>query len=443
MKNCYLGIDLGATSGRIILSEDGQNLEEVCRFENGVENRGGKYFWNLTKLFDAIRDGLVALSRRDDIHVESIGVDTWGVDVVFIGEDGKALSEPRAYRDPYTAGLADEFFAKKVSRHRVYELTGIQVMDFNTLFQLYACHKEGFVPFLDAKRYLFIADYISYLLTGNMVCEYTALSTSQLLNPRTKTIERELVEAAGAKMECFPPIVYPGHKIGVMRREIADFGYDIPVIAVAGHDTASAVAAVPRVGEKGGHIAYLSSGTWSLMGIVTDEPIITKRSAELNFTNEGGVDGTTRVLKNITGMWILEQCRREWKAQGKNYSYSEIMKLVSSMENRYELFNPDDARFANPSSMLSEVKQGREMLDSEIMSLIFHSMANRYGKVFGYLKEIAPWPIEALYVIGGGARNELLNSLTQQAVGVPVVAYTTEATAMGNIRVQIEKNGKL
>jgi len=433
MRNVYCAIDLGATSGRIILSEDGNTFEEVCRFPNAVEQHEGKVFWNIAALFEHIRTGLQQLASRTDIHVLSIGVDTWGVDVVFL-KDGKALAEPRAYRDPYTNGRMEEFF-RLVPRERVYEKTGIQFMAFNTLYQFYACRCENYAPFLEADTYLFIPDYISYLLSGKMVCEYTVLSTSQFLNPRSKQIDRELIEAAGAKMECFPPIVYPGERIGVLKKEIADFGYEVPVIAVAGHDTASAVAAVPRT-ENGQRVAYLSSGTWSLMGTVTDEPVITPESAQLNFTNEGGVGGTTRLLKNITGMWILEQCRKEWSKQGKDYGHPELIRMAESVKEIPALFNPDEPRFANPDSMLAEVTNGRAMSDAEIVCCIFHSLANRYGEVFRMLQSLLPDPISALYIIGGGARNQLLNHLTEQAVGVPVRLGSTEATAVGNVRVQ-------
>jgi len=437
MKSVFCAIDLGATSGRIILSEDGTTLQEVCRFPNAVENHDGRVFWNISLLFDHIRQSLQSLAQRTDIRITSIGVDTWGVDIVFLDANGQALAEPRAYRDPYTIARMEDFFSI-VPRERIYDKTGIQFLNFNTLYQLYACHCEQYEPFLKATSYLFIPDYISYLLTGNQVCEYTALSTSQLLNPRTKTIDAELVQAAGANISCFPPVVYPGHQIGILKKEIADFGYDIPVIAVAGHDTASAVAAVPRTHE-GKNVAYLSSGTWSLMGTVTDQPVITDESMQLNFTNEGGVEGTTRLLKNITGMWILEQCRKEWAAQGKDYSHPQLIEMAQSAE-AYEIFNPDETRFANPTSMIEQVKNGKNMSDAEIVASIFHSLAHRYGEVFAMLQSLVPEPLGALYIIGGGARNQYLNQLTAQAVGVPVLIGSTESTALGNILIQ--KNRK-
>ena len=457
MRNVYCAIDLGATSGRIIISENGSDLEEVCRFPNAVEEIDGKVFWNTRTLFQHILDGLRTLAARTDIRLRSIGVDTWGVDVVFL-KDGAALAEPRAYRDPYTQGRMEEFF-RRVPREQVYQKTGIQFLPFNTLYQLYACSEERYQPFLDADTYLFIPDYISYLLTGKAVCEYTILSTSQLLNPCTGQIDEELVRQAGARMNCFPPLVYPGEHIGYVRKPLVDFGYDVPVVAVAGHDTASAVAAVPRLTPEGNHAAYLSSGTWSLMGIVADQPVITPDTARIGFSNEGGVNGTVRLLKNITGMWILEQCRKEWKQMGIDYDYPTILRMAEQVSPDIPLpfrggpgrgfrrgsflFNPDEPRFANPHSMLAEIKNGQEMTDAEVIWTIFHSLAKRYGEVFRMLQSIAPWPVEALYVIGGGARNHLLNNLTEAQIGVPVIPATTEATALGNILIQATYHSKM
>lgn len=434
MKNAYCAIDLGATSGRIIISSDGRTLEEIHRFSNQVYEREGMFFWDIDKLMEEIRKGLLLLAGRTDIRVTGIGVDTWGVDVVYIKE-GRAIAHPRAYRDPYTEGAMEAFF-KRVPREVVYQKTGIQFLPFNTIYQFYACHTQHYAPFEQADKYLFIPDYVSYMLTGNMLCEYTILSTSQLLNAHTRELDVELVEACGARMSCFPKRVMPGERIGLLKSSIVDFGYDVPVVAVAGHDTASAVATVPRLYD-GKHVAYLSSGTWSLMGIVSDHPLIHEQSARMNFTNEGGIAGTVRVLKNITGMWIIEQCRKEWIAQGKDYSHPQLIEMAKSVDTPSTLFNPDDVRFDNPQSMLAEVRNGRTMTDAEIVACVFHSLASRYGEVFRMLQKLAPWKIGALYIIGGGARNTYLNQLTEQAVGVPVLTGAVEATALGNIQVQM------
>jgi len=445
MKDYYCAVDLGATSGRVVIApaDNMQQFEEVRRFPHAIQETSEGFFWDMDFLLDEITAALRSLASRNDVRILSVGVDTWGVDMVFVDAEGKPLARPRAYRDPYTNGMMERYF-EHVSKAEVYERTGIQFMQFNTLFQLFACHETQYKPFLEAHKYLFIPDYINYVLTGRMACEYTIASTSQFLNPTTKQIDRKLIEAAGAKMACFPELVMPGTVLGNLKKEIADFSYDVPVVAVAGHDTASAVAAVPYDTPN---YAYLSSGTWSLMGIVSKDPIITQRSQELNFTNEGGLEGTTRVLKNITGMWILEQCRKQWAAMGKEYSYPQIMEMFESAEST-AVFNPDDESFANPPSMLQAIADygeahglKRPQTDAEIVRSIFESLANRYKTVFGWLQELAPFKIEKLYVIGGGARNQLLNQLTEKALGIPVIAGPTEATAIGNIKVQATSIG--
>lgn len=441
----YIAIDWGATSGRVMVAhvEGAQTeIEEVHRFPNAIHcAEDGHFYWDFTGL---MRETMAGLKKAAALghHYESIGVDTWGVDVVFFDEEGKMLSEPIAYRDPYTEDIPEEFF-KQMPKDELYRRCGIQVMNFNTVFQLYACKKEGFAPFEKARHILFIPDAISYLLSGRMVCEYSALSTAAMMNPCTKEIDAEVLRVCGMGRELFPDVVYPGEDLGVILPSVAagsGLNADCRVVAVAGHDTGSAVAACPRMID-GKHAAYLSCGTWSLMGIVTDEPVISEESCRLNFTNEGGVNGTTRLLKNITGMWILEQCRKEWAAEGKEYSYSELVQMAQSVKGKSKhLFNPDEPRFANPPSMLAEVVNGAEMSDAEIIWAIYNSMAHRYGEVFKMMQSLAPWPIECLYVIGGGVQNKYLLQLTEQAVGVPVIAGPSEATAIGNIMVQAAKN---
>jgi rhamnulokinase len=452
MKNYVCAIDFGATSGRMIISrinEQGMlETEEVRRFANAIQEKDhdGKFYWDMTALTGEVKAGLQDLAARRDIHIDSIGCDTWGVDVVFVDADGKMIEQPRAYRDPYTVGPFEEYL-QKVGKDKVYAKTGIQFMNFNTLFQLYACHKEHFRPFVEADMYLFVPDYVSYYLSGKAVCEYTILSTSQFYNPVTRQIDPELIEAAGADIHKFPPIVYPGTVIGHLKREVADFGYDIPVVAIAGHDTGSAVAAVPARDEK---FAYLSSGTWSLMGIESKHAIINARSAELNFTNEGGVEGTTRFLKNITGMWILEQCRKEWKKQGKDYDFVQLGQMEQSGEAFRSFINPDDPSFANPPSMLQAIsdycaRTGQPVpeTDAQVARLIMESLAMRYRTVFGWLKEFADFPIEVLHIIGGGAKNALLAQWTSNSTGVPVLTGPTEATAIGNIMMQFKALGRV
>lgn len=439
----FLAFDLGATSGRTLLGTlSGGELKvtELTRFPNGITTVNGKCYWNLLGLYNSIVEGLTVCAKRG-IVPDSVGIDTWGVDVVPLGADGSILSMPRAYRDPYTDGAPEEFF-EIIPRTAVYEKTGIQVMNFNTLYQIFAAVRECYEPITKASRLLFMPDALSYMLTGREFCEYTIASTSQCLNPRTVTWDIELLEAAGVKQDILPQPQMPGCVIAPITDALAaSTGIGkVNVVAVAGHDTASAVVAVPAEGEN---FAYLSSGTWSLMGIETRQPIITEQSSRLNFTNEGGVGGTTRFLKNICGMWILEQCLKEWRRLGREYSYAEIVDMASSATPFSCFINPDDATFANPDSMLQAISafclrtgQSVPQSDSQIARAIFESLALRYREVLEMLESMAPFAIDTLHIIGGGSKNRLLNQYTANATGKTVVAGPSEATAIGNVMVQ-------
>ena len=444
----FLAFDCGATTGRAILGsfKDGSfRMEEVYRFPNQTLEIGGKYYWNVYSIYEHFLRCLTELGQRH-IALDSIGIDTWGVDFGCIGHDGTLLGLPRAYRDPYTEDIPEQFF-KIVPREKLYALTGIQVMNFNTVFQLYAQMEEGCTAYRHAKRILFMPDLLSYLLTRGKVCEYTIASTSGLMNPRTRQFEPVLMDAVGLSEEQIPDRVQPGETIGRLRFNIAkETGLgEVPVVAVAGHDTASAIVAVPAVDE---HFAYLSSGTWSLMGIETPKPIINEQSERLNFTNEGGIEDTTRFLKNITGMWLVEQCRKKWTAQGKNYSYDEMTEMAMQARSYPGRIHPDDPRFAHPADMEAEIRialsdKGYPVPsnDAELLSCIYHSLAERYKEVLEMLQEVAPFRIEKLHVIGGGSANALLNQWTADAIGMPVVAGPTEATAIGNLMVQAKAAG--
>ena len=288
----FIAFDLGATSGRTILGtlRDGElALKELTRFPNASLRLNGHWYWNIYSLYERLCEGLRA-AAREQVTISSVGIDTWGVDFAFVGRDGSLLGLPHAYRDPHTDGIPEAYFSEVLSREKVYAATGIQIMPFNSLYQLYALRRGDSSPLAAAHRLLFMPDALSYLLTGEMVTEYTIASTSQLLNPHTKRIEGRLLEGMGLSPELFPPVVMPGHRIGTLHPALAaECGLpELPVIAVAGHETASAVAAVPASDE---HFAYLSSGTWSLMGIELPDPVIDERTFACNFTNEGGVGG--------------------------------------------------------------------------------------------------------------------------------------------------------
>lgn len=447
-KNYFLAFDLGATSGRSILGVfDGVNFEmrELTRFPNSIMELHGKYYWDIFGLYQSLKEGLIACAQQG-VKLTSIGIDTWGVDFGYVGKDGTILGLPRAYRDPYTAGAPEDYF-KIVPKDKVYGQTGIQIMNFNSLYQLYRAKQEEFSPLAQADKILFMPDLLSYMLTGNQVCEYTEASTSQLLNPATRQFEPSLLEAVGIPASILLPLTDPGAIIGTLTDTLAnETGLGkVPVVTVAGHDTASAVLAVPA---ENPNFAYLSSGTWSLMGVETETPILTKDSYEKNFTNEGGIEGTTRFLKNITGMWLLEQCRKEWEREGRTYTYEGIMEMAIQAEGVTCRVNPDDPRLANPvnmTEMIATICKENGMTppasDAEYIRCIFESLVRRYVEVVNMLSEMILFPIEKLHIIGGGSKNELINQMTANALGIPVVAGPSEATAIGNCMMQAKAAG--
>ena len=407
----FFAVDLGATSGRTILGclGDGKlELKEVTRFPNHIIEACGHCYWDIYALYREIINGLKTIAK-DNIPIRSIGIDTWGVDFALIGKDGELLRNPYCYRDPHTVGAPEEYFTH-IPRERVYDITGIQIMNFNSLFQLSTLHRNHCTALEAADKILFMPDALGYMLTGKMVTEYTIASTSQILNPRTKRFEKELLDVVGVREEQFGRFVFPGEQIGVLTEEVQKLtGLGaVPVISVAGHDTASAVAAVPAQNEN---FAYLSSGTWSLMGIEVKDAIINKESYEQNFTNEGGVEGTTRFLKNICGMWLLERCRKEWETTNNSYSYTELIDAALAAPAFRSLINPDAPCFQNPASMIKAIagyckQTGQPVPETygEITRCIFDSLSMRYKQIFSVLQKIAPFPIEKLHIIGGGSR---------------------------------------
>ena len=444
----FLAFDLGATSGRAILGtvENGKlSSEEVYRFPNAVKEDGGKYFWDIYSLFDHFKAALKKVAGMG-VKIESIGIDTWGVDFGCVGPDGTILGLPRAYRDPYTDGIPEEVF-KIIPKEELYKVTGTQIMNFNTIFQIYAQHKDPESPIHNAAEILFMPDLLAYMLTGERVCEYTDASTSGIIDPRTRDFDRTLLERLGINPKILRPIVQPGTKVGILKQEICnETGMDaVPVIAVAGHDTASAIAAVPASDE---HFAYLSSGTWSLMGIESPVPIIDDTSYEYNVTNEGGIEGTTRFLKNITGMWLLEQSRKTWAAEGREYNYAQIEAMGREAIDFPSVIDPDDPRFAAPKDMDAEIKaalaesgQQVPVNDAQMISCIYHSLTKKYKDVIAMLQSFASFTIDKLHVIGGGSANKLVSQLTADTLGIPVIAGPVEGTAIGNIMMQAQVAG--
>ncbi|MBQ9400172.1 MAG: rhamnulokinase [Bacteroidales bacterium] len=442
----YLAVDLGATSGRtIVASFDGKRVEmrELTRFKNPMIPIGGHLFWDLPHLYREIVEALKQVTE-ENIKITSIGIDSWGCDFAFFGKDGQLLGLPYCYRDPHTDGAIERYMTMHDKRE-VYDKTGIQFMEFNSLFQLDTLRHNGCTAFQNADKILFIPDALIYMLTGKAICEYTVASTSQMLNPVTGDLDKDLLMSIGLKREQFGPMTQPGTVIGPLTeqlQEVTGLGPDVKVVAIAAHDTASAVAAVPAKDQE---YAYLSCGTWSLMGIESPTPIITDESFKQNFTNEGGIEGTTRFLKNICGLWIFEQCRPEFKDVP-----SEIGPLTALCETtRFaSIINPDDPAFAHPSSMCKAIDEYCERTGqiaprtpAEYIRCIYKSLAHRYAAIIDTLRSMSPVEIKCLHVIGGGSLNKYLMQMTADELQMPVICGPTEGTALGNVLMQVKAQG--
>lgn len=445
----YLAVDLGATSGRTVLASfDGQRVEmrEYTRFENPQLPLGGHIYWDLPHLYNEVLRALRKV-KAEGVELQSIGIDTWGCDFAFFGRDGQLLGLPHCYRDPHTDGSMELFFEEHMPQAEVYARTGIQFMPFNSLFQLYTMRRNGCEALAHADKILFIPDALIYMLTGEAVMESTVASTSQMLNPQTGDLDEELLKAIGLTRERFGRLVQPGERVGVLSAQVQEatgLGA-IPVIAVGSHDTASAVAAVPATDA---HFAYLSCGTWSLLGVESPTPIINRDSFAENFTNEGGLDHTTRFLKNITGLWIFEQCRKEWDAEGSVPKDVNALNALCMQSGCQSIIFPDDPRFAHPVSMtaairdyLTESGQPLPQTPADYVSIIFRSLAERYRGVVESLRKLTSVDIQRLHVIGGGSRNEYLMQFTADALQMPVIAGPQEGTALGNALVQVRAAG--
>jgi rhamnulokinase len=439
----YLAMDFGASSGRgMLASFDGGklHLEELHRFENGaVTGDDGHLYWDAEKLFGEIVKSLEIAAQRG-VELESIGVDTWGVDYGLLDADGKLMGKPYNYRDSRTDGQMDAVFSV-VAAKDVFGATGIQFMQLNTLFQLYA-ERSG-ARLKQAKALLFMPDLFNYLLTGEARCERSIASTSQCYDPRKHDWAADMLQQLGLGGVPWAPFVEAGEIVGKVKPDLAaSTGVGpVPVVAVAGHDTASAVVAVPASGTD---FAYLSSGTWSLMGAELAEPLIHARSHALNFTNEIGYGRTVRFLKNITGMWLQQECRRYWQEAGRNYSWKELEAMAEAAEPFRTVINSDDPLFGTPGKMPEKIQawcraNGQPEPDGPgaCIRAIFEGLALRYRWVIEKLEEMQGKPFAVLHVVGGGSANNLLNRFTASATGKTVLAGPTEATALGNVAVQM------
>lgn len=449
-KSNFLAFDIGASSGRAMLGTLQNNkleLVEVHRFKNQMTRIHGHYFWNIYSLFEELKTGLRKCITEFKVQPDSIGIDTWGVDYAVVSADGQFNGLPFAYRDHRTDNAMNEYF-ELMPKKETYQLTGIQFMQFNTLFQLYSSVRDKTQNIDEAKNFLFMPDALSYLFTGQKCVEYTIASTSQMLKPGKAEWEKKLFEAAGIPFQLAGEIIQPGTVLGEILAGIQEetSSTAIPCIAVAGHDTASAIASVPA---KEGNWAYLSSGTWSLLGIESPVPLVSDQSLEMNFTNEGGVEGTTRFLKNIMGMWLIQECKRIWDAKS-TMGWHEIVALSNNAKPFKSLINPDDAGFLNPGDMPKAVQdycaktnQPVPQTKGEIARCIYDSLVLKYKYTLRQIESVTGKKIERLHIIGGGAHNAMMNQLTADATGIEVLAGPTEATATGNILLQAKALGKV
>ena len=461
MKNAFLVADFGGGSGRVIAGyvEDGTlKMEEIHRFGNRQIRIGKHVYWDFPALFEDMKDGFRKAAQRDDLNVVSIGVDTWGVDFGFIDAQGNLLGLPVCYRDERTNGLCQEFIeTHNVENH--YAKAGIQMMDINSLYQLIAMIRENSPILTGAKHLLFMPDLFSYYLTGVSNCEYSIASTSELLDAKTRNWNYVLIESLGLRTSLFPPVVMPGTVRGTLLPEVAEelgLSPEVKVIAVGSHDTQSASFAAPTYrcaddryiglcpeGEVAPErCAFLSSGTWSLLGVALDEPILTEEARLAGCSNEGGVGGKVNFLQNITGLWFLQRLMAQWKERGENVAFDVILPAAEAAEIKTVL-DVDDPVFANPRDMEQTIcdyclERGLQAPATigETVRVVLQSLAQRYAKGIRDFNALLPEPVQQINIIGGGCRNMLLNRLTAEATGLPVVAGPVEATGIGSLLVQ-------
>lgn len=444
-SKAYLAFDLGAESGRAVLGrmDDGRlGFDEIHRFANTPLVESSSLRWNVHALWQEMQH---ALTLVEGVELSGIAVDTWGVDYALLGPQGELLENPFHYRDARN-GPAMTDALKMVSRDEIYARTGVQFLSINTLYQLVAARRHNPALLDAAHRFVMMPDLFNYWLTGEMVCEYTDASTTQLIDPTTRTWALDLFERFDLPVRIAPPIVEPGSRLGAIRPGANPRGTlgGTPVVATASHDTASAVAAIAaRDGT-----AFISSGTWSLVGMEVDAPVLTPRAMQLNFSNEGGVEGTTRLLKNVMGLWLLQGCRKSWAQRGHHFTYEELITAAVGEPGFQHLVDPDHAAFVNPEDMPGAIGRFCRQTDQPIPSTpgacaraVLDSLALKYRIVIKELEQVAGRPIERIRVIGGGSQNMLLNQLTADATGLPVIAGPVEATALGNIAVQMLATG--
>jgi rhamnulokinase len=439
-----IAVDFGAESGRLVLCRwNGSqgSLEEIHRFPNAPSQAGSHLVWDLERLWQEVLNGLKKAAAKTDGKIDSIGVDGWGVDYVLLDAAGERIGHAYCYRDARNEPAMSRVYAR-IPQSRLYEITGIQFMPFNTIYQL-AAHKDEFPEeWARASSWLILPDYFHYRLSGVAAQEYTEASTTQLLDVRARTWSKEIADALGLDLAKFPKIVQAGTVLGPLRPEVSEaVGLkDTRVIAPATHDTGSAVAGIPFPHEG---LVFISSGTWSLVGMVLPEPVVRADEGQ-NFTNEGGVAGSIRFLQNVIGLWLLQECLREWKAQGHDVTAAGLAAQCMEASPDGPYFHADETAFLAPGKMVERINAAlraagfsEERRPPELAAIIFRSLARRYAAVVAELGRLSGKKIQRICIVGGGVKNEALNRLTEKLTGIEVVRGPSESTAAGNIAVQI------
>lgn len=448
----YLAVDLGAESGRVIAGLfDGRTirLDELHRFPNGPVDVAGTRRWDVLALWRDIQAGLARGAAKYGPNIVAVGVDTWGVDYVLMSPRDEILGHPYHYRDPRVRGMLAQA-CSRVPRKEIFAQTGIQFMELNTLYQLLAMQLSDPELLRSAARFLMMADYFHWLLCGSRVVEFTNATTTQCYHPGHREWATELLRAFGIPTHIFPEVVAPGTRLGALREDVATrtgLGR-IEVVAPATHDTGAAVAAAPT--ERTGRTdwAYISSGTWSLIGVEVQEAIVNDAALALNVTNEGGIDGTYRLLKNVMGLWLVQECRRSFERSGKAFEYEQLVRLAREAAPFRSLVNPDDSAFLSPPDMVTALQnscraagQPVPETEGELVRCALESLALKYRQVLEGIESLTGERVAVIHVVGGGSKNELLNQFTANACGRPVVAGPTEATALGNLLLQARTAG--
>jgi len=440
-----LAVDIGASSGRLILGhlENGKlHLDEIHRFENKIVKKNAHFCWDIEALFQEIKVGIKKCNERN-IKPDSIGIDTWAVDYVLLDEHDNLLTDAIAYRDPRTDGMMEEVFSI-IPKEKLYFETGIQFQKFNTIYQLYALKQKSPEILQKAKSFLMIPEYFNFLLTGKKANEYTNATSTQLVNAFTKKWDHELLDKLGINKEMFHEILPPKTVLGTLSKELVEeFGFDMKVVLPATHDTGSAVISVPEVDDT----IYISSGTWSLIGVENRFPICVPQALEYNFTNEGGIDYRYRFLKNIMGLWMIQEVKRNYDDK---YSFAELVKLAGKEQQFQSIVNVDDDRFLKPDNMVKEIQaycqetnQSIPQTPGQIAKCVYDSLAESYKQAISEIEEIFEKNFPRVNVIGGGCQNEMLNQMIANVTNKEVCAGPVEATAIGNIVAQFMALGEI